>query len=80
MRELNLTVDDVEACICGLTPNDFHKSDPSEQRPELMLDIYRPNYDGRVVYVKVQIIGIVHPSPTGPKYERRANVVSFKEK
>jgi motility quorum-sensing regulator/GCU-specific mRNA interferase toxin len=80
MAELGLTVDDVEACICGMTSNDFHKSDPSEQRPELMLDIYRPNYDGQLIYVKIQVIGIVRPSLTGPKYQRRVNVVSFKEK
>lgn len=80
MCSLGLAVEDVQECICSMVAEDFYKSDPSELFPGLMLDIYRPQFEGRKLYVKIQIVGIVRRN--GPKlsYTRRVNVVSFKEK
>lgn len=80
MCSLGLAVEDVEECICSMTLDDFHKSDPSNLRLGLMLDVYRPRFEGRQLYVKVQIVGIVHRRGNKVSYLRRVNVVSFKEK
>ena len=58
---------DMEACVLGLTINDFYKTMPAEKAPGLFQDVYRPYFLGWEVYVKLQITG-------------EAVVISFKEK
>ena len=61
-------------CVLSLHPDDFYKTMPSEKRPELWQDVYRPTYDGIWLYVKVQIL-------TSRRTDARtAVVISFKRK
>ena len=60
---------DIESCIAALDEPDFYKTMASGKRPELMLDVYRPVYEGKELYVKLQL-----------NHVRRAVIVSFKER
>ena len=42
-------------CVLALTEADFYKSMESEAVPGLWQDVYRPMFDGLVMYVKLQI-------------------------
>ena len=65
--ELRLDRKDIEACIAELDEADFYKTMPATQCPTLMLDVYRPAYLGKLLYVKLQI-----------NKAKRAVIVSFK--
>ncbi|HEY0037069.1 MAG TPA: type II toxin-antitoxin system MqsR family toxin [Longimicrobium sp.] len=65
---LGLDESDVVACVGLLTRVDFYKSMPSEQVPGMWQDVYRPTYEGRALYVKLQQRG-----------DRLVVVISFKE-
>ena len=55
IRELRLDESDVEECVLSLTQDDFHKSDPSRDKPGTMLDVYRPMLGKRRMYVKLTL-------------------------
>ena len=61
--------EDVWDCVMSLTPADFHKTMPSDRNPSEMLDVYRPAYGQRRVYVKLKIV----------KHGDLVYVLSFKE-
>lgn len=65
--ELKFDRKDIEACIAELDEADFYKTMASRQRSDLMQDVYRPAYLGKLLYVKVQL-----------NEAKRAVVVSFK--
>jgi len=46
---------DVEACVAGLSPSDFDKSQPHKTRRGVRLDIYKPIYEDIGLYVKFVI-------------------------
>lgn len=58
---------DIEACIAQLDESDFYKTMPSNARPGLMHDVYRPIYCDEPVYLKLQL-----------NQASRAVVISFK--
>ncbi|MGI9077186.1 MAG: type II toxin-antitoxin system MqsR family toxin [Gemmatimonadaceae bacterium] len=78
MEDLGLSSDDLETCILGLTPSEFHKPMPAEQRPQLLQDVYRPRYDDVPIYLKLQLVGTLDLQryPQG----RFVQVISFKRK
>jgi hypothetical protein len=80
MEHLGFIVDDVEACVCALTPADFHKSDPSRTKPGFLLDVYRRVHSNRRVYVKFQVLGETRNFSGHQLLRRFLNIVSFKEK
>ena len=45
--------EDMRECVCRLTTDDFHKTAPSETRPGTMQDVYKTEYCGRALYVKL---------------------------
>jgi hypothetical protein len=50
--------DEEDICDCildFLNETHFHKAMPSERFPELWQDVYKINYTGRHVYLKLQI-------------------------
>lgn len=54
--ELEMTAEDIDACILGLTAADFRKSMPST-RPvwsDCVMDVYKPSFMGEDLYVKFQ--------------------------
>lgn len=55
LGQLALDRRDLEACVLGLTAADFFKTMPSERIAGLWQDVYKPVYDGRHLYVKLQI-------------------------
>lgn len=46
---------DMNACIQALTQQDFFKSMPRRTDRTLWQDVYRPTYQGKALYVKLQI-------------------------
>lgn len=59
---LNLDETDVIACVLALddthvrSGGDFYKTMPSETRPGTFHDVYKPTYEGRPIYCKIQIM------------------------
>ena len=47
--------DDIVACLLALTPADFDKPISSTDRPGELLDVYRPVFRGRRLYVKLKV-------------------------
>lgn len=45
-------VETVQRCACGLTPDDFCKSQAHRDRPGVWLDIYKPLFGSERLYVK----------------------------
>jgi motility quorum-sensing regulator / GCU-specific mRNA interferase toxin len=70
--ELGFDEDDIENCVQGLSPQDFHKTMPSETRPGTWQDVYRATWSGVPVYVKLQL--------AGRSEKEQAVVISFKRK
>jgi len=67
--DLGLDDEDIADCIMNcLTGAHFYKTMPAEKRPGLMQDVYRITYQGRCIYLKLQV-----------SKENWAVVVSFKE-
>jgi hypothetical protein len=67
--DLGLDDEDIADCIMNcLTGAHFYKTMPAEKRPGLMQDVYRITYQGRCIYLKLQV-----------SEENWAVVVSFKE-
>jgi len=64
---------DVVQCVMNLSAASFYKTMPAIKVPGLWQDVYRPDYGGIALYVKLQI---TQPSATGAL----AVVVSFKRK
>jgi hypothetical protein len=61
--------EDITDCIGNfLEPSHFYKTMAAEQRPGLMQDVYKITYEGKRVYLKLQISQSGH-----------AVIVSFKE-
>jgi hypothetical protein len=61
--------EDITECIRDfLEPSHFYKTMAAEQRPGLMQDVYKITYEGKRVYLKLQIGQSGH-----------AVIVSFKE-
>ena len=61
--------EDITECIVDfLAPSHFYKTMASEQRPGLMQDVYKITYEGKRVYLKLQI-----------NQSGLAVIVSFKE-
>src|SRR5450759_4046048 len=79
MEHLGFVVDDVEACVCALTPADFNKSDPSRTKPGFLLDVYRRVHENQSVYVKFQVLGETRTVNGQQMVRRFLNIVSFKE-
>lgn len=52
---LGWDVEDVIGCIDALRPGDFHKSDPSTVIEGRVLDVYRPTYLNKRLYVKLDL-------------------------
>ena len=50
-----LDEDIVECIVEFLAPSHFYKTMAAEQRPGLMQDVYKITYEGKRVYLKVQI-------------------------
>jgi hypothetical protein len=57
MLGLGMDVSDVIECLIALTPACFDKTMPAEKAAGLWQDVYRPRVDGRLLYVKIQIVG-----------------------
>ena|SRR5882762_711806 len=49
---LGFEEEDIDSCILALTPGDYHKSMPDDKFPGCFLDVYRPLYLGKHLYVK----------------------------
>lgn len=66
--ELEFDAVDIQACVLALSEDDFYKTMPANSRPGsgLMQDVYKTNYLGTPIYLKVQ-------------ENRHAVVISFKE-
>jgi len=67
--ELSFDRTDIKDCVLGLTVADFYKTMVAERVPGLMQDVYRPNYLGVELYVKLQIA-----------LQNQAIVISFKKR
>ncbi len=61
---------DIVECVLALAPSDFFKSMAAEKRPGTKQDVYRPRFDGRALYVKLQLATAVNGD--------QAVVISFK--
>jgi hypothetical protein len=70
MAALGYDREDIQQCVLALKPSDFYKSDPSLEKPGMFLDVYRPWYCNRQLYVKLQMT----------EHARPVIVVSFKRK
>jgi len=46
---------DIEDCVADLQPTDFMKSQAHDTRDGVWLDIYKPRYEGELLYVKFVI-------------------------
>jgi motility quorum-sensing regulator/GCU-specific mRNA interferase toxin len=68
--KMGFSSQDIEEVILNLTPSDFYKTMPSEKKPGLWQDVYRPRHFGMTLYVKIQIINS----------NTCAVLISFKEK
>lgn len=60
---------DICACVQALSLADFYKTMEADKAPGRWQDVYRPVYQGALVYVKVQV-----------SHDARAVVVSFKQR
>jgi Motility quorum-sensing regulator, toxin of MqsA len=61
--------EDITECVCDfIEPSHFYKTMAAKQMPGLMQDVYRITYEGKRVYLKLQISKSGH-----------AVIVSFKE-
>jgi hypothetical protein len=49
---VGLDVSDIPLCLKSLKPDDFYKCQQHEDRDHVWLDIYRPHYRDRDLYVK----------------------------
>lgn len=49
---VGLDVSDIPACLKLLKPDDFHKCQQHERFEQVWLDIYKPRYRDRDLYVK----------------------------
>jgi hypothetical protein len=49
--------DTVRGCVCGLSPDDFYKSQAHRSEPGVWLDIYKPLVNGERLYVKYMPLG-----------------------
>lgn len=47
--------DDIIECVLALTLDEFYKTMPAKKATGLMQDVYHATYDGRELYVKIQI-------------------------
>lgn len=52
LRRLSLDKEDIPDVFLALVADDFWKSDPDQLVPGKMLDIYRPYYERRRLYLK----------------------------
>lgn len=50
---LQLDDDDIRDCLLALNESDFHKCDPSLDRPGTWLDVYHPRVAGAPIYLKL---------------------------
>lgn len=66
---LGLGEAEIVRCVLELRQSDFYKSMEAEKAPGLWQDVYRPVFEGLVLYVKVQIAR-----------QGDAIVISFKER
>ncbi len=66
---LGLGEADIVRCVLELRQSDFYKSMEAETAPGLWQDVYRPVFEGLLLYVKVQIA-----------IQGDAVVISFKER
>lgn len=71
-QEIGFDEAEVVGCVIGLTPQEFHKTMPSERFPGRMQDVYRPTVSGRELYVKLQL--------TGSDHEEATVIISFKDR
>lgn len=62
---------DIVECVLGLQGDDFYKTMPSTTLPGRWQDVYRPNYQGVVLYVKVQVL-------SAPDEQELLVIISFK--
>jgi hypothetical protein len=63
-----LSDEDIPRAVLDLCPADFHKTMEAELRPGFWQDVYRKEYRGRVLYIKVQITdrpGVISFKPWG---------------
>lgn len=67
-RNLHLDASDILECVASLEDRDFYKSMPADLRPGLFQDVYKRQFLGFPLYVKLQISA-----------RRRAVVISFKQ-
>ena len=68
--ELEMDESDIDVCVCeALTEDDFYKTMPAEKAFGLWQDVYRVEFGGFLIYLKVQINLI-----------SRAVIISFKLK
>jgi len=56
---LSLEEADIVACVIGLNEAVFYKSMQALNRPGFWQDVYRPEYGGIQLYVKLQLEGAV---------------------
>jgi hypothetical protein len=68
---LNLDRLDIQDCILALEALDFHKTMPAKLRPGLFHDVYRPTYECKAIYCKIQIMVTREGS--------QAAIISFKK-
>ncbi len=66
---LGLGEAEIVRCVLDLRQSDFYKSMEAEKAPGLWQDVYRPVFEGLVLYVEVQIA-----------IQGDAVVISFKER
>ena len=66
-RQLGFDHGEIVECVLVLGFSDFYKTMPSEKIPGLFQDVYRPEFKGKSLYVKLQVTS-------------KAVVISFKEK
>jgi len=52
LRDLRLTRVTALAIVRSLTATDFYKSMESQINPDTWQDVYRPNYQGKALYLK----------------------------
>ncbi|MQA91303.1 MAG: mRNA interferase MqsR [Gemmatimonas sp.] len=67
-QRLAFKIDDICDCILTLESGDFYKTMPARHMPGFWQDVYRPQFGGFALYVKVQIV------------DNRSVVISFKER
>ena len=68
---LDLDRFDIRDCILALGPADFHKTMPAKLRAGLFHDVYRPTYEEKAIYCKIQVMVT--------REGTRAAIISFKK-